>query len=198
MQSLVSFVAPTAYAQVTKHSLTAATPPYGLHTKINLHSKAFLVTCFTTESSQRSFFFHVKNLSSHLTHQFHSFFCLSLFFTNARDFFLGMRLPRRCHMWLSLWFWSPFLAYLSLYLTWAVSLKSEPIVSKIKFHFRENISAVGIDQWAKKVVLLWKKWAYSSVCSLVERVFMKLISILFVHIYLHSSSIRNIIHAQKK
>lgn len=57
MQSLVSFVAPTAYAQITEHSLTAATPPYGLHTKINLQSKAFLVTCFATESLQRSFFY---------------------------------------------------------------------------------------------------------------------------------------------
>lgn len=56
MQSLVFFVAPTAYAQVTEHSLTAASPPYGLHTKINLHSKVVIVTCFTTESFQRTSF----------------------------------------------------------------------------------------------------------------------------------------------
>lgn len=85
MQSLFPFVAPTAYAQVTEHSLTAATPPYGLHTKINLHSKAFLVTCFTTESSQRTFFFFPMKIS-HLIYRFGSFFCLSPFFINAGFF----------------------------------------------------------------------------------------------------------------
>lgn len=77
MQSLVSFVAPTAYAQETEHSLTAATPPYGLHTKINLWSKAFLVTCFTTKTFQRSFFSFPVKISLLIYHLAHFFFALA-------------------------------------------------------------------------------------------------------------------------
>lgn len=83
MQSLIFSVAPTAYGQVTEHSLTAASPPYGLHTKINLDSKVVLVTCFTTESFQRSSF-SLLILFVILAHffvlcslQVHGFFCVA-------------------------------------------------------------------------------------------------------------------------
>lgn len=100
MQSLVSFFAPTAYAQVTEHSLTAATPPYGLHTKINLQTKAFLVTCFATESLQRSFFyfFSHENLSSHLIYDLDNFIVLACPLQMQEVFLCCMKLPRRCHM----------------------------------------------------------------------------------------------------
>lgn len=183
MQSLIFFVAPTACGQVTEHSLTAASPPCGLHTKINLDSKVVLVTCFTTESFQRGsfslliLFVILAHFLSYVLYKCMGSFVLHVIAQEMSSVIVTMALKSFPSLPVTL-------------LDFNISLKTEPLVSKTFLLLAlvselRNLSCCERNELTECVQPDRKGIYEVHLCTVCT-------------IYLYGSPIRNIIHGQKK
>lgn len=138
-------------------------------TKINFHSQASLFTCFTTESSHMSLFLSCENLSSYPVRHFSSIFLSWPVLYKFRAFCIVWDsvgdVVFDCHNGYKL------LSLPACHFTWLEPFHWKPNQLFLKYNSIEKtiLLLALIDQWAGKVVLLWKKWACNSVCSMIER-----------------------------